>query len=453
MTSIPKPENPAKPKFRVGKFAIVGAILALANFLIYTFLARVVMNSNDLLWLDSIISYALATILAYFMHSKITWKERPVTKRGILMFFLWNGLTAFAISPFFTWLFGFASPLYEFAHGISTALHLPFDYNFVESTGIFVLTTCVTMILNYIFYDKLVFGDQKIILPENNRSAKNHTPTFKNHTPKISVIVPVYNTAKYLPDCINSIINQTYRNLEILLIDDGSADDCAKIVDDFAKKDHRITAFHQKNGGQSSARNFGLQVATGDFISFIDGDDKVKPDFIKSLLAPFTEETSLSVCGIHYKRLRTKTAEDVYITPLPPRKQTETKKSYILKLLALDGRLYSSVNKLYRADVAKTLKFDESLNFAEDTKFVLDYLKKSAGEIAFVLKPLYIYNFGTETSTMRTTSISWQNWQTSYQNLKSWLGKAPTAKEIFWLHTVHLRWRISHLKSVYRSKS
>lgn len=150
-----------RASIRVGKFAIIGAILALFNFAIYTLLARLVFNNNELLWIDSIISYTLATILAYILHSKVTWKERPVTKRGIAMFFLWNGITAIAISPLLTWLFGFLTPLYEFAHDICSSLHIPFDYDFVESTGIFCLTTAITMILNFFFYDKLVFGDSR----------------------------------------------------------------------------------------------------------------------------------------------------------------------------------------------------------------------------------------------------------------------------------------------------
>lgn len=154
---------------RTGKFAIIGIILALFNFAIYTFLARVVFNSNELLWLDSIISYLLATILAYILHSKITWKERTPTKAGVIMFFVWNFITALAISPFFTLLFGLITPLYEFAHNISSAIGLPFDYNFVESTGIFCFTTLVTMVFNYIFYDKLVFGEIKFKKPTKSQ--------------------------------------------------------------------------------------------------------------------------------------------------------------------------------------------------------------------------------------------------------------------------------------------
>lgn len=270
--------------------------------------------------------------------------------------------------------------------------------------------------------------------------------------PKISIIVPIYNTEKYLSICISSIINQTYTNFELILVDDGSTDHSGQIADDYAKKDKRIKVIHQKNQGQSAARNAGLKKATGDFVSFIDGDDEIKPDFLEKLLSAYNKHTSLSVCGIHYKRLKTKTSENVYINNLRPRHQNETKKAYILYLLAIDGRMYSSVNKLYKADIAKTCKFDASLNFAEDTKYVLDYLAKATGEIKFVLKPLYIYNFGTETSTIKSTATSWKNWQTSYQNLKTWLGPHPNLSEKFWLHLVHLRWRISYIRSKRRAK-
>ena len=269
---------------------------------------------------------------------------------------------------------------------------------------------------------------------------------------KVSIIVPIYNTEKYLISCFDSILNQTYQNLEIILIDDGSTDNSGKIADDYSKKDSRIKVIHQKNAGQSAARNKGLEKATGEYISFIDSDDKIDPNFIMYLLNAFSSTTALSVCGIHYKRLKKNTAEDVYINPLRSRRQNESKKAYILYLLAVDGRMYSSVNKLYKADTAKTIKFDETLNFAEDTKFVLDYLKKTSGDPSFVLKPLYIYNFGTESSTINSTALSWDNWQTSYNNLKEWLGPTPTAKEKFWLHTVHLRWRISFYRSKRRAK-
>ena len=270
---------------------------------------------------------------------------------------------------------------------------------------------------------------------------------------KVSIIIPIYNTAKYLKACLDSIINQSHQNLEIILVDDGSTDTSGKIADTYAKNDSRIKVIHQKNAGQSAARNAGLKIASGEYISFIDSDDTVDEDFIKKLLSPYQEKnTAITVCGIHYKRLKLKTAENVYVSHLRPRKKNETKKSYLLYLLAIDGRMYSSVNKLYCAKIAKTLFFDEAVNFAEDTRFVLNYLKKSAGEICFVLEPLYIYNFGTENSTISQTALSWSNWQSSYHFLQNWLGKNPKPSEKFWLHAVHLRWRISLIRSRRRAK-
>lgn len=100
---------------------------------------------------------------------------------------------------------------------------------------------------------------------------------------KISVIVPVYNTEKYLRKCVNSIINQTYKNLEIILVDDGSTDDSGVICDELLKEDSRIKVIHKENGGLSSARNRAMQIATGDFIGFVDSDDCILEDFYKYL--------------------------------------------------------------------------------------------------------------------------------------------------------------------------
>ena len=436
---------------RVGKFAIIGVILSAFNFLVYTFLARIVFSNNELLWLDSMISYLLATILAYLLHSRITWKERYPGKSGIIKFFIWNFLTALLISPFFTWLFGLLTPLYQGAHQLSTNLNLPFDYNFIESTFIFCLVTLVTMILNYLFYDKLVFGTPKNV----EKSCSEHNKSYSKHThAKVSVIVPIYNTEKYLPKCLDSILNQTHENLEIILVDDGSTDDSKKIADTYAKKDKRIKVIHQKNQGQSTARNTGLEKATGDFISFVDSDDQIKPPFIESLLNLYTSNTSLAVCGHQYHWVKKNQSKNLYTSPLRPRHHHETNKTYILKLLAKDGRLYSCNNKLFKSPVIKKhhLTFDKKLNFAEDTKFVLDYLKHAEGEITYTPSSLYIYNFGTDGSTIKKSATIWQNWQTSYKNLKTWLGPHSTPREKFWLHTVHLRWRISYIRSKRRAK-
>ncbi|CZQ96528.1 nucleotide-diphospho-sugar transferases [Trichococcus palustris] len=100
---------------------------------------------------------------------------------------------------------------------------------------------------------------------------------------KISVIIPVYNVEEYLSECVNSVFNQTYSNLEIILVDDGSPDNCGKICDEYAKKDTRIKVVHKKNGGLGYARNTGLNIATGDYVMFLDSDDKLDTNAIKDL--------------------------------------------------------------------------------------------------------------------------------------------------------------------------
>lgn len=274
---------------------------------------------------------------------------------------------------------------------------------------------------------------------------------------KVSIIIPIYNTQKYLNVCLNSVVRQTYKNLEIILIDDGSTDNSGKIADQFAKKDHRIKVFHQKNAGQSAARNVGLKKASGDFIAFIDSDDQFDRNFIQELMSPYSKgpDVSLSVCGLRYNWLKTKTTQDVFLKPLRKRRDRESKISYILYLLTIDGRMYSSFNKLYKRDFLKNITFDEKLNFAEDTKFVLDYIKNTPekSEISFILKPLCHYNYGTETSTLRKTAVNWKNWQISYDNLKKWVGKNPSPVERFWLFLILCRWKISHYRAKKRSKA
>ena len=105
-----------------------------------------------------------------------------------------------------------------------------------------------------------------------------------NQNPRISVIVPVYNVEQYLPRCVESILAQIYENLEILLVDDGTKDNSGAICDAYARQDARVKAIHKKNGGLSSARNVGLDICTGDFILFVDSDDKIYRNTVKNLL-------------------------------------------------------------------------------------------------------------------------------------------------------------------------
>lgn len=115
--------------------------------------------------------------------------------------------------------------------------------------------------------------------------------------PLVSVIVPIYNVDAYLPQCINSIISQTYPNLEVILIDDGSTDNCGKICDEYSSQHDNIKVIHKSNGGLSSARNAGIDIASGEYISFVDSDDWILPHHIEALYENvFRNNVLLSIC-------------------------------------------------------------------------------------------------------------------------------------------------------------
>ena len=113
----------------------------------------------------------------------------------------------------------------------------------------------------------------------------------------VSVIIPVYNVQKYLLKCVESVINQTYTNIEIILIDDGSKDTSGKICDEIAEKDQRIRVIHTENRGVSAARNMGLSFAVGEFVTFVDSDDTVNSKFVEELYAAFDSSVDMTVCA------------------------------------------------------------------------------------------------------------------------------------------------------------
>lgn len=116
----------------------------------------------------------------------------------------------------------------------------------------------------------------------------------------VSIIIPIYKVEQYLIDCIQSVCSQTYKNIEIILVDDGSPDNCGKICDDYAKMDKRISVIHKENGGLSDARNKGIDIARGDYITFVDSDDYVETTFIEDLYNAIEKTNSdISICNIN----------------------------------------------------------------------------------------------------------------------------------------------------------
>ncbi len=152
-----KKEKTGAKKF--GSFFVLGVITTLIELIFYTISARII-NNNDLLPVSALIGGIIGTVFAFFLNSRLIWKNSKVTKREISIFFIYNIGKTFTLKTFFTWVFGLIKPVYEFAFSISSGLGLPFDYDFVESTGVFAFTALVCMTITYFTYDKIVFKNK-----------------------------------------------------------------------------------------------------------------------------------------------------------------------------------------------------------------------------------------------------------------------------------------------------
>lgn len=202
---------------------------------------------------------------------------------------------------------------------------------------------------------------------------------------KISVIVPVYNRETVIADCVTSILNQTHKNFEILLINDGSSDNSEKVISSIKNKDERILAYTKPNGGQSSARNYGLERITGEYVAFIDCDDTVEPDFFKTLYQNAINcSAKLSACGMRLiKNGRCISAEQNSEFKCFDHQQA------IAALLSEQYMLFSACDKLYHRSLFETVRFEEGV-FHEDVLFTYQILKLCDKSVCET-KPLYNY--------------------------------------------------------------
>lgn len=216
--------------------------------------------------------------------------------------------------------------------------------------------------------------------------------------PKISVIVPVYKVQPYLSKCIESIIHQTYDNLEIILVDDGSPDNCPSICDEYAKKDNRIRVIHKENGGLSSARNAGLEIATGKYITFVDSDDWLELDMYSILFNNLKKENAdVSVCA----------NIEEFGTDL---KNPNKNKSYDTIVFTDLGEIYKHLlptyqppllfmvwNKLFKREVVGDVRFQVGQIY-EDMYFDREIFKKCKKVVYSTYKG-YHYRIGRSGST------------------------------------------------------
>ncbi len=219
----------------------------------------------------------------------------------------------------------------------------------------------------------------------------------------VSVIVPVYNVEAYLGRCVDSILAQTYRNLEVILVDDGTKDNCDRICDDYAAKDARIRVIHKENGGLSSARNAGIDIARGDFLEFVDSDDWIEPDAVESLLRTALEQNVELVIG---GRWDVKAATGVKRIGLCPQcQEVISGEEAVSRIFRWDNCDSAACDKLFHRRLFREIRFPGGV-VCEDVpimyKIVLD-----AGKVAMLDKP--IYNYYHRPGSITFTAVSEKN--------------------------------------------
>ncbi len=201
----------------------------------------------------------------------------------------------------------------------------------------------------------------------------------------ITVVVPIYNVEQYLKRCVDSIINQTYKNLEIILIDDGSPDNCGLICDEYASKDSRIRVIHKQNGGLSDARNVGIKSATGKYITFIDSDDYITLDYIEYLYNLIKKyNVKLSICSVNIVWGEAKPDENTNLKD----ELLDTKSAYE-NLLFHKGIDVCAPAKLYLTELWQNFEFPKGKVY-EDTAVIYKLLE-SANSVSFGNKKCYYY--------------------------------------------------------------
>ena len=214
----------------------------------------------------------------------------------------------------------------------------------------------------------------------------------------VTIIVPVYNAEKYLDKCITSLVNQTYKNLEIILVDDESPDNCPKLCDEWTKKDQRIKVIHKKNGGVSSARNMGLEIAKGEYILFIDSDDYIEINCLEECMK-IIEKYNLDIIKFGYqKELNHYFRKNKFTVPVNRCIEESEYNKLIYKYILTTPDFYNIWNAIIRKQICQENKFDTSLTMGEDYLYFVRCVSKSQ-KIYFLDSCFYHYIINNDSIT------------------------------------------------------
>lgn len=230
--------------------------------------------------------------------------------------------------------------------------------------------------------------------------------------PKLSIIVPVYKVEAFLDKCVESILAQTYKDYELILVDDGSPDRCGDMCEAWAKKDDRILVIHKDNGGLSDARNAGINVARGDYIGFVDSDDYIKPDMFEVLVNNLEENgADISMCGY----------ADVYVDGI--RKESNDRKVYIWNQKEaihqiLLGKLLSvhAWVKLYKRFLFSSIRYPKG-KISEDAYIIMDLMSLAKKSVFTPYSAYYYVHRGESINTSKYTKIDLTRIEAHEKNL------------------------------------
>lgn len=204
----------------------------------------------------------------------------------------------------------------------------------------------------------------------------------------VSIIVPVYNVENYINRCVDSILGQTYKNIEILLIDDGSSDQSSDICDNYSKLDNRIRVFHITNSGVSHARNVGISNCKGQYITFIDSDDYVCNKYIELLMKTMIENKADFV---YCKSQRFKSVDEIKSNNNDFFKMDERKIDFFTKLISFDSDIRAVWAKLYNVKLFDDIRFPDNINYSEDM-MVVQLLANKCNKIVLCDSCMYYYS-------------------------------------------------------------
>lgn len=218
-----------------------------------------------------------------------------------------------------------------------------------------------------------------------------------NENVKISIIIPVYKVEKYLDKCVESVVGQTYKNLEIILVDDGSPDNCPVMCDEWAQKDSRIKVIHKQNGGLSSARNVGLDACTGDYIGFVDSDDWIEPDMYEYLLNIGTKNNAdVSRCEFV---IEAKNSDSTVDSQNDSELKVVSGDELIIELVNGDYNEGIMCNKLYKRRLFDSVRFKEGITIEDCLANYYIYKQQVTLVSSFAVKYHYLQRGDSITGT------------------------------------------------------